>query len=237
MSRFRIENPQQLPEIPFGPDRGQALEPRRLEIADIRRRFEAPPDWAPESLDDRPIDPAMGDPRRAAVLIPLVARAHGTAVLLTRRSDTLRHHSGQIAFPGGRLDPGETAMHAALRETDEEIGLPASRVDIIGSLPGMRTGTGFDVIPFVAEIARDVEVRLLRPAPGEVDEIFEVPLAFLMDPDKHQRRIIRWHEGDQVSSRSFVAMPWRPDPDGSDEYFIWGVTASILRNFYRFLAA
>ena len=237
MSRFRIENPQNLPQIPFGPDRGQGIASGQLDLAEIRRRFAAPPDWAPESLDDRPIYPDLGDPRRAAVLIPLVARHHGTGVLLTRRSDTLRHHSGQIAFPGGRLDPGESATHAALRETDEEIGLPASRIDIIGSLPAMRTGTGFDVTPFVAEVAHDVEVDQLRAAPGEVDEIFEVPLAFLMNPDNHQRRIVRWRDGDQMASRSFLAMPWRPDPDRDDEYFIWGVTASILRNFYRFLAA
>ena len=101
----------------------------------------------------------------------------------------------------------------------------------------MRTGTGFDVTPFVAEVAPDVELRLLRPSPGEVDEIFEVPLAFLMDPGNHQRREVRWHDGDLEQSRSFLAMPWRPDPQSSHEYFIWGVTASILRNFYRFLAA
>lgn len=237
MSRFRIENPQHFPETAFGTDRGQVLAPDRLELAGIRRRFAAPPDWSPESLDDRPIDPALGDPRRAAVLIPLVARPSGTTVLLTRRSETLRHHSGQIAFPGGRLDPGETPTHAALRETDEEIGLAADRVDIIGSLPEMRTGTGFDVTPFVAEVAGDVALGQLRPAPGEVDEIFEVPLAFLMDPNNHQRRIVRWPEGERMASRRFLAMPWRPDPAGQAEYFIWGVTASILRNFYRFLAA
>ncbi len=237
MSRFRIDNPQRLPEIPFGADRGLALAPARLDIADIRRRFHAPPDWAPEWLDDRPIDPDLGDPRRAAVLIPLIRRTDGTAVLLTRRSDNLRHHSGQIAFPGGRLDPGETAVQAALREADEEVGLPPTRVDVIGSLPAMRTGTGFDVTPFVAEVAPDVELGLLRPAPGEVDEIFEVPLGFLMDPANHQRREVRWHDGGLEQSRSFLAMPWRPDPAADPEYFIWGVTASILRNFYRFLAA
>lgn len=237
MSRFRIDDPRVLPEIPFGPGRGVAPDPQRLELAEIRRRFAAPPDWAPESLDDRPIDPDGEPQRRAAVLIGLLPRPHGASLLLTRRSDTLRHHRGQIAFPGGRLEPGESAMSAALRETEEEVGLPPNQIDVLGSLPELRTGTGFDVIPFVAEIAPGVEASLLQPAPGEVAEIFEVPLGFLMNPMNHQRRVVHWLEGEREASRSFLAMPWRPDPEAADEYFIWGATASILRNFYRFLAA
>lgn len=236
MSRFRIEDPRALAQIPFGPDRGRAPDARRLEIAEIRRRFAAPPEWAPEIVEDPPVDPSLV-PSMAAVLIPLLARPHGTSLLLTRRSDMLRHHRGQIAFPGGRLEVGESAVAAAMRETEEEIGVPPSRIDVLGSLPEYRTGTGFHVVPVVAEIASDVRAADLVPAPGEVAEIFEVPLVFLMDPQNHQRRIVHWVDEGRERSRSFLAMPWRPDPAATDEYFIWGATAAMLRNFYRFLAA
>ncbi|MET0508446.1 MAG: CoA pyrophosphatase [Burkholderiaceae bacterium] len=236
MTQFSIDDPRRLPRIPFGPNQGTAPDPQRLEIAEIRRRFAAPPTWSPEVIEDRPVGPAL-EPRMAAVLIPLLARPHGTSLLLTRRSDTLRHHRGQIAFPGGRLEIGESPIAAALRETEEEIGLSPSRIDVLGTLPEYRTGTGFHVVPVVAEVASEVAASDLVPAPSEVAEIFEVPLVFLMDPQNHQRRIVHWVDGERQRSRSFLAMPWRPDPEATDEYFIWGATAAMLRNFYRFLAA
>lgn len=206
-----------------------AVRPERLAPEALRRRFAQPPAWQPEQTDDRfRLDRA--DPRAAAVLVPLVAHGDGTTVLLTQRTFHLRDHSGQVAFPGGRIEAGDASpVAAALREAHEEVGLESSRIEVIGYLPEYLTGTGFRVTPVVGLVVPGFE---LRPDPSEVAQAFEVPLAFLMDPRHHQRRRVQLggHE------RTFFAMPYRP-PDGIDEHFIWGATAAMLRNLYRLLIA
>ena len=201
----------------------------RLTPDALRDRFRHPPEWQPELIDDRwRLD--AGTPRAAAVLVPLVMRDVGLSVLLTERTAHLTSHAGQIAFPGGRTEPSDASPVAtALRETEEEIGLPRALVEVLGSLPSYHTGSGFVVTPVVGLVVAE---HRLEPDANEVAEAFEVPLAFLMDPAHHQRRLHRWDDG---AERSFFAMPWR-EPDGR-ERFVWGVTAAMLRNFYRFLAA
>ncbi|MFM1990435.1 MAG: hypothetical protein RJA99_3392 [Pseudomonadota bacterium] len=202
----------------------------RLSPEALRERFHRPPVWTPEFLDDR--WRAGGDPPRpAAVLVPLVPRDGGLAVMLTVRTAHLSAHAGQIAFPGGRTEPEDgSPTGTALRETEEEIGLARRHVEVLGSMPSYVTGTGFVVTPVVGLV--EPEHTLARDA-FEVADVFEVPLAFLMDPANHQRRTWRWDDGVE---RSFLAMPWRRPSDGR-EYFVWGVTAAMLRNLYRFLSA
>jgi 8-oxo-dGTP pyrophosphatase MutT (NUDIX family) len=195
----------------------------------LRERFRHPPVWAPEVIDDRwRLSPEP--PRAAAVLVPLVMRAAGVSVLLTERTAHLSSHAGQVAFPGGRTEPTDPSFVAtALRETEEEVGLSRRHVEIIGEMPQYLTGSGFAVTPVVGLVDAAHELTLDA---NEVAESFEVPLAFLMDPANHQRRLYRWDDG---AERSFFAMPWTR-PDGR-EHFIWGVTAAMLRNLYRFLIA
>lgn len=198
----------------------------------LRERFRRPPRWTPEVTDDRgervPVDASL---RPAAVLVPLVPRATGLSVLLTQRTAHLSAHAGQIAFPGGRTEPYDASPVAtALRETEEEIGLARDRIEVLGQMPSYVTGTAFIVTPVVGLVD---PVHSLRLDAHEVAETFEVPLSFLMDPANHQRRLYRWDDGIE---RSFLAMPWR-SPEGGREHFVWGVTAALLRNLYRFLIA
>lgn len=159
----------------------------------------------------------------AAVLVPLVEREEGLSVLLTQRTAHLSHHPGQISFPGGRLeecDQGD-AVVCALRETEEEIGLPPARVDVVGRLDDYVTGTGFRVFPVVGLIRPPFE---LNPDPFEVAEVFEVPLCFILDPANHQlhSRVVEGRD------RAFYAMPY-------ENRFIWGATAGMLVNLYEVL--
>ena len=199
----------------------------RLGADALRVRFAAGLPWEPELHADR-----LGlerPPSRASVLIPLVLHASGTTVLLTRRTGHLRDHAGQISFPGGRAEPGDRdAAATALREAEEEVGLAAAQLEVIGHLPEYTTVTRYLVTPVVALVRPGF---VLRPDPFEVDEVFEVPLAFLMDPRHHQQRGLL-QDGVQ---RTFFAMPWTAAD--ARRYFIWGATAAMLRNFYRFLAA
>jgi len=155
----------------------------------------------------------------AAVLVPIVARAEGATVLLTQRTTRLRQHSGQIAFPGGKIDPqDESPVAAALREAWEEIGLHARHVDPLGYLDLYATGSGFRIFPLVAIVRPPFELTL---NPEEVDDAFEVPLRFLMDPANHQRHTREVEAG----ARHFHAMPW-------EGRFIWGATAGMLKNLH-----
>ncbi len=176
------------------------------------------PGWAPG--DGAPEESLT----RAAVLAPLVERPDGLTVLLTRRTDHLAHHPGQISFPGGRQEPDDaTPEHAALRETEEEIGLHRRHIEILGRLDPYVTRTGFHITPVVALVRPPFE---LVPDPHEVAEVFEVPLAFLLDPANHQRHS-RTHKGNE---RQFYAMPY-------GNYYIWGATAGMLINLYDRLSA
>lgn len=151
-------------------------------------------------------------------------------MLLTQRADHLNDHAGQISFPGGRREPFDRdATATALREAKEEIGLAAERVEILGALPDYLTGTGFCVTPVVGLVHPPFTVQADT---FEVAEIFEVPLAFVMNPANHQVRVFRWEGGE----RRFFAMPY-PNGEPGGHYFIWGATAGMFRNLYRFLAA
>jgi 8-oxo-dGTP pyrophosphatase MutT (NUDIX family) len=174
---------------------------------------------------DHDLDPGVWEiagrmpSRQAAVLIPVVDRAEAT-VLLTVRSTRLPDHAGQIAFPGGKIDPAdETPAAAALREAQEEIGLEANRIEPIGYLDLYLTTTGYRVLPTVARVAPDFSLSL---NPAEVDDAFEVPLAFLMGAENHQQHSREW----KGMIRTYYAMPF-------GERYIWGVTAGILRNLYE----
>ncbi len=176
----------------------------------LRRRFLAGGAAAPvrESEPGQPLRPA-------AVLVPVVDRADGLSVLLTRRTDHLHHHPGQISFPGGRVERSDTSpVMTALRETEEEIGLAADRVELLGELAEYHTGTGFRVTPVVGLVHPPFELEL---DDFEVAEAFEVPLAFLLDPANRERHRIEY----RGRMREFHAMPYRG-------YFIWGATAGIL---------
>jgi len=199
--------------------------PERLTPQALRARFAAPPVWAPEVVRERKfMDRA---PAAAAVLVGVVVRETPT-VLLTQRTAHLSTHSGQVAFAGGKCDPEDVdAAATALREAHEEIGLPTHGVEVIGHLPEYITGSAFHVTPVVGLIAPPLS---LQPNPHEVQSVFEVPLDFLMNPAHH-----RWHvhEHDGVQRR-WLSMPY---DDGQQLRFIWGATAGMLRNLYRFLAA
>lgn len=208
------------------------VELSRLQAEALRARFLTPPAWIPEIAVERPLFTDRA-PARASVLIPLVQRGDQLAVLLTQRTDHLTHHPGQISFPGGRAEPHDAdAIATALREAQEEIGLASEFIDVLGSLPLYTTGTGFIVTPVVALVRAGFNLAI---DPFEVAEVFEVPLAFLMDPANH-----RWHSVEMAGAqREFLSMLWQaPTQEGaSRDYLVWGATAAMLRNLYRFLLA
>jgi len=212
--------------------RGSRVPEEALRPDALRRRFGLPPAWQPEVRTDGRLPGRTGAARPAAVLVPLLDRAEGVTVLLTLRAGHLSDHAGQVSFPGGRIDAADAdAVGAALRESEEELGLPATRVEVIGRLPLYETATGYAVTPVVGLVRVPAAGLELRPHPGEVDEAFEVPLAFLMDPRNHERRVVE--AGGGRERRTFYAMPY----EGARRYFIWGATAAMLRNLYHFLRA
>jgi 8-oxo-dGTP pyrophosphatase MutT (NUDIX family) len=189
----------------------------------IAERFARQHDWEPElrrevSFIDRPA-------AHASVLIPLVQREELT-VLLTLRPTHMNSHSGQIAFPGGKADPDDAdAVATALREAQEEVGLEPAFVQVLGTLPIYTTGSAFIVTPVVALVQPGFHIQANA---DEVADVFEVPLAYLMNPAHH-----RHHVMDLAGvQRGWLSMPYT---DGAHERFIWGATAGMLRNFYRFL--
>lgn len=192
----------------------------------IRARLAALSAWTPEFAGDGGLF-ADREPAGAAVLLPLVRRDEGLTLLLTRRTDHLRDHAGQISFPGGRTEPQDDGPVAtALRETAEEIGLTREYIQVIGQLPVYSTVTAFQVTPVVALVEPGFTLRLDN---FEVAEAFEVPLAFLMNPAHHRHHRFEF----AGAERRFLSMPW-PGPER--EYFIWGATAAMLRNLYRLLS-
>jgi len=191
----------------------------------LRARFKSPPHWEPEVW----AEPRFSERKtaQASVLVGIVMRERPT-VVLTERTTHLSTHSGQVAFPGGKRDDTDTdAAHTALREAQEEIGLDPEHIEVLGTMPTYTTGTRFIITPVVALVSPNH--RLVLNA-HEVADAFEVPLEFLMNPAHHHRHQLQI-DGLQ---REWFSMPYM---DGNTERFIWGATAGMLRNFYRFLSA
>lgn len=169
------------------------------------------------------IEADMGNRRPAAVLVPLVERADGFTVILTQRTEHLPDHAGQVAFPGGRVDATDAdAIAAALRETEEEIGLARAHIEPAGRLDDYLTGTGYVVTPIVGFVRPPFA---LTPDPREVAAIFEVPLAFVLDRANHVKRTGFW----RGHARTYYAIPY-------EDRFIWGATAGMLINLCEVLA-
>ena len=191
-----------------------------MDVAELRSRLKrTPPAFSVYGDDGARHEGATV----AAVLIPIVAHRAGLTVLFTQRTTHLKSHSGQVSFPGGRAEPGDaSAEFTALREAGEEIGLPEDRVEILARLPDYHTRTGYRVTPVIGVLTPPLE---LAPDPREVAEVFEVPLAFLLDPRNRQRQT-REFQGQTVGFYVFE----------HGERRIWGATAGMLVNLYRMLA-
>ncbi len=194
----------------------------------LRARFAQPPVWTPEVREE----PSFSNrsPAQAAVLIALVMHDEPT-LLLTQRTATMSTHAGQIAFAGGKVDATDaTPAAAALREAREEVALDSRYCEVIGNLPCYITGTAFHITPVVALVQPGFAVQA---NPSEVDDVFEIPLAFLMNPAHHARHQIDW----QDIHREWFSMHWRGTAALPADRFVWGATAGMLRNLYRFLIA
>ncbi len=209
-----------------------ALAAERLTAQSLRERMGDCTAFEPEMIEPLFVDQPLRD---AAVLIPIVLYPSGPRVILTQRTAALKSHSGQVAFPGGKVDEDDAhAEAAALREAWEEIGLAARHVEVIGSLPHYSTGTGFRIKPVVALVHPPFGLTI---NPDEVAEAFEVPLAFLMNPANHRRHELVRDFGKGPVKRDWFSMPY-PNAEGDAEgHFIWGATAGIIRNLYKRLAA
>jgi 8-oxo-dGTP pyrophosphatase MutT (NUDIX family) len=171
---------------------------------------------------DDDIDPGVGPLTPAAVLIPIVLREPEMTVLLTRRTDHLRDHAGQVSFPGGRREQDDASPVAtALRESHEEVGLDRQQIEVLGTLAEYRTGTGFAVTPIVALVTPPLNLKL---DDFEVEDVFEPPLSFLLDASNYRRE----HIEIRGTRREFWTVPWQ-------EYYIWGATAAMLVDLRQFL--
>ncbi len=214
---------------PPGAPRGDVATARWLSHADDLKPFDStkfrPVTFAAIPDDQAPGAPGVITPRvPAAVLVPLVEHPHGFTVLLTQRTSDLKSHAGQISFPGGRIEREDVSPElAALRETEEEIGLLPARIELLGRLDPYLTVSGYEVTPVVGAVTPPF---VLAPDPTEVADVFEVPLAFFLDRSNHQRHS-RVANG---TARGYYAMPY------GDRY-IWGATAGMLLNLYEVLTA
>lgn len=218
----QLIDPQRLPVDAIAGE--PALPSAHLDADWLRQRLAAPVAWTPELPQDLLF--RLGQLRRAAVLVPIVERPHGLTVLLTQRTAHLSAHAGQVSFPGGSAEETDSSpIETALRESEEEIGLQRRHVEIIGVLPDHATASSFLVTPVIGLVKPPFS---LQAEPGEVAEIFEVPLAFLMDGMHHQRMSFELPDGG--GRRSFYAMPY-------ERFFIWGATAGMLRNLFHLLRA
>ena len=198
-----------------------AVHPEALRPQALRDRFSMPPMWQPELREEPPY--AERQTKHAAVLVPIVMR-EVPMVLLTQRTAHLSTHSGQIAFPGGKVDDTDADVAStALREAQEEVGLHRRYVEVVGNLPVYTTGSAFIITPVIALITPGFDIT---PNTTEVADVFEVPLAFLMNPANHRRHVV----DAGGFKREWLSMPY-------EERFIWGATAGMLRNLYRLLSA
>ena len=162
--------------------------------------------------------------RRAAVLVPIIPREHGPTTLLTHRPMTMKAHPGQVAFPGGKVDPiDHDPVHAALREAHEEVGVDPAKVELVGVGDIYVAGSGFRITPVVAILPSDF---VAIPEPYEVADVFETPLSFLMNPENHVRKSRLWNG----KERHYLEMP-------HNGHYIWGVTAGVIRSLYDRLYA
>ena len=197
---------------------------RTLDVPWLRSHFASSPVPVEAVYGDQDARPDATFLKAAAVLVPIVTRPDELTVLFTRRTAHLKAHSGQISFPGGRIEEGDASEQAAaLRETQEEIGIAGSSIEVLGRLADYHTRTGFRVTPVVGVVTVPFTLRVDA---HEVDEVFEVPLSFLLDPANHQKHS-REFQGRQVQ---YYAIPYH-------DYYIWGATAGMLVNFYRHLAS
>ena len=198
----------------------------RLNIRWLRERFASPIEWEREYFDEQPLRRSLKRWISAGVLVPLVDRGDNELTLLfTRRAVHLQDHAGQVSFPGGRVDETDiTHIQTALREMEEEVGVERERIEVLGTLPEYRTGSGFSMIPVVSVVRSPFDIRV---DPDEVDEVFEVPLSFLMTGANHER-VSATFPG--YGRRFFYAVRY-------NNHFIWGATAGVLRNFFHFMRA
>lgn len=216
-------SPENLPVDSIGS--GDAVPQERLKPEWIRKRFSNPPVWTPE-VNAEPLFVQRNRMIPAAVLVPLVDRSEGLSLLLTQRAMHMHDHPGQISFPGGRVDlTDSTRIETALREMEEEVGVDRSHVDILGTLPEYRTGSGYRVTPVVSIVTPPFEVRT---NPDEVADVFEVPFSFFMNGSNYQIRSAEFPS--RMGRRSFYTVPYQ-------NRFVWGATAGMLRNLYHFLRA
>ena len=198
----------------------------------VLRRFERRDALLAEGSGDHVLNPGLDmgylPPRDAAVLMPVIDRPGGAGVLLTTRTNHLPSHKGQIAFPGGKIDPDDASPEAAaLREAQEEVGLDPARVEVLGRFANYVSRTGFNVAPVVGIVPADAPITV---NPGEVADAFEVPLGFLMSDAMHEKRSMVWQERE----RFFWAMPWRDEAvQPPVERAIWGLTAGVIRMIWE----
>ena len=203
-----------------------AVPPDRLNVDWLRTRFASPVEWEKEHIDEQPLKRGLSRWIKAGVMVPLVLRGEAELTLMfTRRALHLQDHAGQVSFPGGRVDLTDISpIQTALREMEEEVGVKRERIEVLGTLPEYRTGSGFSMIPVVGVVRYPFDLQVDA---DEVDEVFEVPLSFLMTGSNHERVSATFP---RIGRRFFYAIRY-------NRHFIWGATAGVLRNLFHFMRA